>query len=786
MSEILSSSRLSVSAQAGSLDTDSTPVETDSTPVEAPISAEMLASLKDIGTAINQLTPRGQISIEPILQQIVASAIRGVRGSVAVIYGYDTSGQAFSSTLRVSAGEVADTAVFAAPGPDDLGMRAIRRRNPILSYHEPDLAPLSPFGAPGEHAVGCFPLVVANEPVGLLYIYLRELRRFEQLELLIIDNLANHAAMAIYQADRLSGVQQDLVRTEEALNRLWRAGMLISSRLGLEETLEAILEMALGVTEAHYGIFRLVDESGAILVTRAIAGASGRPQVEALPIDGNSIMGWVAAHRQPLCIHDLEAAPWVRLYHPLDADLRMRSELAVPLVGSSGRLEGVLNLESPMIGAFGDQDRHLLQSLATQAVIAIQEARLLDTLLEVAHLLLVEPHQQVLQHLVTQATNLLDGAASAIWTLDGDELVLQATTDPLQRGDRLPLHASLTGQAVLEQRAIISEDVREDPRFHRVSLAQTEAWNRALIVPLRSSQGGEALGAFSVYGVQGKSGRFTESEWDRKVLTCLAYYAALALQSAERQRALRLVEERHAVAETFAAVGDVAANVLHHLNNKVGTIPVRVQGIQDKCELALQSDHYLASNLTAIEHSAREAMDAVRDSLVYLRPIHAAPVTIAECVSTALQDARFLGDGQPPADARLPTGLRVELDGIDNLPPVVASRRSLVFVFTNLLENAAAAMEGVGTIRIVGTASGDCVDLEVIDDGPGIPADLHKRIFELGLADRDVHHGVRLGFGLWWVKTLLMRLGGTVTVASDGERGTSFHLKLPRAEVVGE
>jgi signal transduction histidine kinase len=759
-------------------------------PAEAASVEAALRSLTEIGTAINRLTSHGPVDIAAILELIIAAVNRFVSGGFTMIRRYDSAEQAFGWVSGGCADTTLAVALLEAARSANLGMRAIRHRRRVLSYEAPAYEASAgenhtAVEPQGEGVMGCFPLVVAGEPVGLLQIYLHELRHFTDFELLIIDHFANHAAMAIYQTNRLSNDQRDLARTEQALNRLWRAGMLISSRLGLEETLEAILEMALDVTEAHHGVFRLVNESGALLVTRAIAGASGRPQTEDLALDSTSIMGWVAAHRQPLCIHDLDAAPWVRLYHPLDADLRMRSELAVPLVGSSGRVEGVLNLESPMVGAFGDRDRHLLQSLATQAVIAIQEARLLDTLLEVAHLLLVEPHQQVLQHLVTQATNLLDAAASAIWTLDGDELHLQATTDALQRGDRLPLRTSLTGQAVLEQRVIISEDVREDPRFYSVALARSQAWNRALIVPLLSSEGGDALGAFSVYGVQGESGRFTESEWDRKVLTCLAHYAALALQSAERQRTLRLVEERHAVAETFAAVGDIAANVLHHLNNKVGTIPVRVQGIQDKCAKTLQSDDYLTANLTEIEYSAREAMDAVRDSLAYLRPIHATPVTIAGCVKAALENAQLGQDASDRQDGQPAAGLHVELDGIDDLPPVVASQRSLVFVFTNLLENSCAAMHGAGTVRIVGTASSQWVELEVSDDGPGIPPDLHERIFEFGLADRNANPGARLGFGLWWVRTLLVRMGGMVTVMSDGEGGTSFRLKLPRAEVQG-
>lgn len=738
-----------------------------------PLLVDALHNLNRIGAAINRLTPQGYAGVDVTLRLIAESVIQVVPDAAAVIYTYDAAVQAFEPNSRVSAGEP-EGACYDLPRPEGFGMRAIRQQRRVLSYEEPDLA-LSPAASEvGVMALACFPLIVASDPVGILYVYHRRAKRFEQFELLMLDNLVNHAAMAIYQAHRLSHIRHDLLRSEDALNRLRHAGMLISSRLGLDETLEAILDMALDVTGAQYGIFRLIDETGTQLVVRAVVGAAGRPQLGVLPMDSSSVMGWVATHRQSLCIHDLEAAPWVRLYHPLDEDLRMRSELAVPLIGSSGRLEGVLNLESPAVGAFSDQDRHLLHFLATQAVIAIQEARLLDALLEVARLLLIEPYPRLFAHLVTQATNLLNASAAAIWRLDDeDALTLQATTEEPQRGDRLPLHGSLTGRAVIERGPIISRDVRTDERFYRPELARQQAWSRALVVPIVSSEDGEPIGAFSVYGVQGEPGHFTESEWDKKVLTCLAYYAALAFQNADRQRALRLAQERHAVAETFAAVGDVAANVLHHLNNKVGTIPVRVQGIEAKCAPLLQESDYLALNLQEIERSAREAMDAVRDSLVNLRPIHPAPVAVVGCVRAALDTVQ------------LPETVSVVLDALGELPPVVATQRSLTFVFTNLLNNAVTAMQSRGEIVIGGQVAGAWVEVVVADDGPGIPQHLQERIFEFDLPSRASRRNGKLGFGLWWVKTLMMRLGGTIAVESDGEAGTRFHLRLPRAEVGG-
>ncbi len=164
------------------------------------------------------------------------------------------------------------------------------------------------------------------------------------------------------------------------------------------------------------------------------------------------------------------------------------------------------------------------------------------------------------------------------------------------------------------------------------------------------------------------------------MLSILAHYAALALENAARQQALAEAQEARAIAETFAVMGDIAANLLHHLNNKVGTIPVRVEGIQDKCAPVLEANPYLAANLAEIERAALDAMAAVRDRLSLLRPIERAAVSVADCVADAL------------AAAHLPAALRVTTTGLDQLPPVMAGREGLTLVMSNLLDNAAEAM----------------------------------------------------------------------------------------------
>ena len=708
---------------------------------------EALRILNQISNAVNRISSETATQNDLSLQLIVNSAIRVVPGSSAVIYIYDQSTGLFDRNSRVSAEpERNDWPKPPAPvdRPDDtprpngIGLRTIQRRHRSLSYEEPDVDVHPYHAALGVKAVACFPLIVAEQVVGLLYIYLHEERQFTQLEQLMLDNFVNQAAMAIYHARRLAGIRRDLLRKDEELNQLRRAGLLISSRLRLEETLDSILQLALEITNAQYGIFRLLDKDGRFLVTRAVSGIHlERPLVEKLPLDGNSIMAYVARTREPLLISDLQQEPWSKIYYPLDSMLEMRSELAVPLINASGRLEGVLNLESPQHSAFSEDDNHLLQSLATYAITAIQEIRLLDALQEAAQWLVSQPTQKVLDRLCAMANDLLNTASSAIWLKnDLGELQLKSSDGLLQAVDKF-------------------SDLLVEPG--------------ALLMPLRGGEDSQTLGMFGAFNADAGEGRSPRSEWDKKVLACLANYAVLAVQNESHQQALRTSQEKHWTAETFAAVGDLSANLLHNMNNKVGAIPVRVQAIQDKYQHLLETDAYLAKNLAEIERSATDAMSLVQENLSHLRPIRMEQVNIASRIAEAIRVTQ------------VPAGVQIEIDGLVNLPPVIAGGQSLTFVFRNLIENSIAAMNGNGSIVISGLSTYEWVEVSITDSGPGISPELQSQIFELNYSRTGAHPG-KLGFGLWWVKTLMTRLGGSVTVESDGSHGTTFRLRLPGAD----
>jgi signal transduction histidine kinase/putative methionine-R-sulfoxide reductase with GAF domain len=630
--------------------------------------------------------------------------------------------------------------------------------------------------------VVCYPLATAEGVSGALYVLLHERQAFTEIELLMLDNFVNLAAMTLAAAQQAAQAQQDQHRKDQELRHLRRAGRMLSSRSSLKGTLEVILRMALEMTGARYGIFRLVDKSGKSLVAQAIAGEGmEKPATENLPIDEHSIMGLVAIRREPLVISDLNQEPWNRIYYPLARDLVMRSEVTVPLIGASGRLEGVLNLESPQMNAFNKQDRYILQIMATQAVAAIQEVRLLDALLEISTRMLTQPLKQVHNSLVEKTCDLLNVPVALLWLLEDAELVLQASNRPELIGERISLQATPAGRAILNRQAVIAPDDPAD--FFWCAPLPREEVESALIVPLFASEpqakienpigagngpNSGAIGAISVYSGPADGRDFSQSEWDRKVLNILGHYAVLALQSAARQEALRNAQEQRAVTETFAAIGDIASNLLHRLNNKIGTIPVRLEGIRDKSQPSLETDPYLASNLTEIESSAREALDVMRETLYHLQPIQLSPVSVGTSVDEAIRATR------------LPEGVQIQCQGLNGLPPVQAGAQRLMLVFVNLLENASDAMKGSGVIQIAGRELDQWIEIQVSDSGPGIAPELHERIFEFNYSSRATETPGKLGFGLWWVKTLMTRFGGSVQVDSDGHAGTRFTLRLPK------
>jgi signal transduction histidine kinase len=111
------------------------------------------------------------------------------------------------------------------------------------------------------------------------------------------------------------------------------------------------------------------------------------------------------------------------------------------------------------------------------------------------------------------------------------------------------------------------------------------------------------------------------------------------------------------------------------------------------------------------------------------------------------------------------------------LPKILAYPGELNQVWTNIIDNAAAAMDGTGTLTVRTSRDGDQVLVEICDTGPGIPPELQRRIFEPFFTTKGVGEGTGLGLDISW-KIVVNRHGGDLrVVSSPGD--TRFEVRLP-------
>ncbi|MEE8407889.1 MAG: ATP-binding protein, partial [Acidimicrobiia bacterium] len=120
--------------------------------------------------------------------------------------------------------------------------------------------------------------------------------------------------------------------------------------------------------------------------------------------------------------------------------------------------------------------------------------------------------------------------------------------------------------------------------------------------------------------------------------------------------------------------------------------------------------------------------------------------------------------------------IEVVTDFADDLASVEAPGRDLNQVWTNLIDNAADAMDEGGTLAITARNKQGSVVITVADDGSGMPADVAERIFDPFFTTKEPGKGT--GLGLHTVHTIINKVGGDITVDSTPD-GTTFTVTLP-------
>jgi GAF domain-containing protein/nitrogen-specific signal transduction histidine kinase len=216
------------------------------------------------------------------------------------------------------------------------------------------------------------PLVSGGEPLGALYFYGKGVTPpFSHDEMELVTLFTNQAAVAIQNAQLYTQVDTRLNLRLNELTALNRIGQELNATLDREHILNLVLTEAVQTTNASHGNVNLLNWETGELDARATFGFEPEEltQREINLSLGRGIISRAAQAARPIVVDDVTLDPDYVAIAP-----ETRSELAVPIV-HGGVVVGVINLESPRVGDFTDAHIDFLEALATQAAVAINNAR---------------------------------------------------------------------------------------------------------------------------------------------------------------------------------------------------------------------------------------------------------------------------------------------------------------------------------------------------------------------------------------------------------------------------
>lgn len=217
---------------------------------------------------------------------------------------------------------------------------------------------------------------------------------------------------------------------------------------------------------------------------------------------------------------------------------------------------------------------------------------------------------------------------------------------------------------------------------------------------------------------------------------------------------------------------DFVANISHELRTPMGALSLLAE------TLAGETDPEVASRLAKRVQAEAIRLSDIMDDLLELSRIESdesserAPVAVQHVISDALSRLKPIADEkQVPIETALPA-----LDLI-----VWADRRQLTSAVFNLLDNAVKYSDALRPVRVSTQMSGDCVGVEVRDQGQGIPLRHQERIFErFYQVDRSRERSDGgVGLGLAIVRHVATNHGGEVRVESTEGEGSTFTLAVP-------
>jgi signal transduction histidine kinase len=237
------------------------------------------------------------------------------------------------------------------------------------------------------------------------------------------------------------------------------------------------------------------------------------------------------------------------------------------------------------------------------------------------------------------------------------------------------------------------------------------------------------------------------------------------------------LEERERLRDRLAALGEMAAAIAHEVKNPLAGIEVLAGLLKRQLPDSPDAQTILAD----IIKEAKMANAIVVEVLEFVRPIRLQVEHVS--LGEAILDAVALSEGHVPRG-----NVAVQVSIPPDLPAIQGDPHQLRQIFTNLLINAYESLNGQGSVRIEATTvpeedspgggdslTGPTVQVEVFDDGPGIPPEVVDKIFSPFFTTKPQGSGL----GLAIVRKIVDAHDGRIDVSAAPGAGTGFRVTLP-------